>query len=261
LVVPRSAVLMAGDNSVVYVETEPGRFELRPVKLGPLARDTAVILEGVKEGEAVATSGNFLIDSQMQLSGKPSLIDPTRMVARTATVDGPLELAVDVQPLPGEPGQQLEQLYAAYLAIQQTLAADEKLNEAQVTPLVSTADSLLQDEKVPEAARQQMQTIRENALHLHHLEIKAAREHFRPISHAVLQLAALYRGESAEQPLIHFFCPMVKGGGGDWLQNDRPLANPYYGSEMLRCGEEVRVLPPPVEPASAEAATDGISEE
>ncbi len=33
--VPRSAVLMAGDNSVVYVETEPGRFELRPVDLGP----------------------------------------------------------------------------------------------------------------------------------------------------------------------------------------------------------------------------------
>jgi hypothetical protein len=77
-VVPRSAVLLAGENSVVYVETDPGRFELRSVVLGPFIRDRAVVLEGVREGEQVAVSGNFLIDSQMQLAGNPSLIDPTK---------------------------------------------------------------------------------------------------------------------------------------------------------------------------------------
>src|SRR5690606_20484355 len=35
LVVPRDALLMAGNNSVLYVETEPGRFEIRRVVLGP----------------------------------------------------------------------------------------------------------------------------------------------------------------------------------------------------------------------------------
>ncbi len=78
LVVPRNAVLMAGNNSVIYVETEPGRFEIRNVKLGPTTGDDIVILEGVVKGEVVATRGNFLIDSQMQLAGNPSLIDPTR---------------------------------------------------------------------------------------------------------------------------------------------------------------------------------------
>ena len=77
-VIPRSAVLMAGKHSVVYVETEPGRFELRQVVLGPSLGDEIVILEGVEEGELVASRGNFLIDSQMQLAGNPSLIDPTR---------------------------------------------------------------------------------------------------------------------------------------------------------------------------------------
>jgi Cu(I)/Ag(I) efflux system membrane fusion protein len=80
LVVPRNAVLMAGPNSVVYVETEPGRFEIRPVVLGPSTGEEIVILQGVKEGEQVAWSGNFLIDSQMQLAGNPSLIDPTKLV-------------------------------------------------------------------------------------------------------------------------------------------------------------------------------------
>lgn len=78
LVVPRSAVLMAGGSSVVYVETEPGRFELRPVTLGPCCGERIVIASGVELAEQVATNGNFLIDSQMQLTGKPSLIDPTK---------------------------------------------------------------------------------------------------------------------------------------------------------------------------------------
>lgn len=78
LVVPRDAVLMAGDHSVLYVETEPGRFEIRPVTLGASCGDEVVVLSGVEEGEQVATRGNFLIDSQMQLVGNPSLIDPTK---------------------------------------------------------------------------------------------------------------------------------------------------------------------------------------
>ena len=88
LVVPRDAVLMVGDHDVVYVETEPGRFELRRVVLGPSNGDKIAIVEGVEEGEQVAYSGNFLIDSQMQLAGKPSLIDPTKASeAATAPVE------------------------------------------------------------------------------------------------------------------------------------------------------------------------------
>jgi len=78
LVVPRNAVLMAGGNSVVFVETEPGRFEIRRVVLGPSAGDQIVLLKGVKKGEQIATKGNFLLDAAMQMAGKPSLIDPTK---------------------------------------------------------------------------------------------------------------------------------------------------------------------------------------
>jgi Cu(I)/Ag(I) efflux system membrane fusion protein len=83
LVVPRSAVLMAGGNSVVYVETDPGRFEIRRVTLGPRCGEQIAIVNGVKEGESVAIEGNFLIDSQMQLVGNPSLIDPTKLQSKT----------------------------------------------------------------------------------------------------------------------------------------------------------------------------------
>ncbi len=83
LVVPRDAVLMVGSSNVLYVETEPGRFEIRRVVLGPICGELIVVLSGVSDGEYVATRGNFLIDSQMQLAGNPSLIDPTRVKPRT----------------------------------------------------------------------------------------------------------------------------------------------------------------------------------
>ena len=60
------------------MEIEPGRFEIRQVVLGPSCGEQIVILSGVEKGEHVATRGNFLIDSQMQLAGNPSLIDPTK---------------------------------------------------------------------------------------------------------------------------------------------------------------------------------------
>ena len=147
IVVPRNAVLMAGSNSVVYVETEPGRFEIRPVTLGPLTPKTAVILRGVKAGEKVATSGNFLIDSQMQLAGNPSLIDPARAIQKAARnradakKTGPLEIE-PVQPerIAGESGTLLVELYAAYFEIQQGFAGDQPPTGAQVGSLASAAD-------------------------------------------------------------------------------------------------------------------------
>jgi hypothetical protein len=104
IVIPRDAVLMAGSNSVVYVETEPGRFELRPVSLGATVNDEVVVRDGLTAGEQVARRGNFLIDSQMQLLGNPSLIDPERWQPPAAAVQpllttlppiGPMTLVVD----------------------------------------------------------------------------------------------------------------------------------------------------------------------
>ncbi|QDU51740.1 efflux RND transporter periplasmic adaptor subunit [Gimesia panareensis] len=247
LTVPRSAVLMAGDQSVVYVETEPGRFELRNVKLGPLLGETAVILEGVKAGEKVATSGNFLIDSQMQLSGKPSLIDPHKFkpAKKTEPKKGPLKFdSIRIEKLSGENGQLLEKLYAAYFAIQKQFAADKKISESQATTLQKLASQLAQDSGLSPTVKQELQQIADNAAHLHHLSIKEARQKFKPISHAVVTLATQVRGGEAKQSFQHFYCPMVPQGGGDWLQPDLKLVNPYFGSQMLSCGELVETFAP-----------------
>jgi Cu(I)/Ag(I) efflux system membrane fusion protein len=248
--VPRSAVLLAGGNSVVYVESKPGEFEIRPVTVGPILQDEIVILEGLKAGESVATAGNFLIDSQMQLAGKPSLIDPTRALAKSKVLTGPLVFEqIDVTPIGGDAGGQLEVLYAAYFDVHQALAADRKPPAGPTQALHQAALSLGADASLPAESAKLAREIAAKSEHLHHLDLTAARRDFKPISHAVVKLATQVRSEGAQGSFTHFHCPMVKDGGGDWLQPEGELLNPYFGSEMLRCGEKVQELPPRGKPA------------
>lgn len=66
LLVPKSAVIETGTRSLVFV-VHGSHFEAREVATGPETADDRVILTGLKEGEIVATSAAFLIDSESQL--------------------------------------------------------------------------------------------------------------------------------------------------------------------------------------------------
>jgi hypothetical protein len=68
LVVPRSAVLQPGPQPVVYVDEANGYYEQRKVKLGRVGDELVEVLDGLKEGEKVVTSGNLLIDAEAQIS-------------------------------------------------------------------------------------------------------------------------------------------------------------------------------------------------
>jgi len=68
ILIPDTAVLRSGDKNTVFVALENGKFEPRLVTLGPRGdNDQYQILSGLKEGERVVTSGQFLLDSESQL--------------------------------------------------------------------------------------------------------------------------------------------------------------------------------------------------
>lgn len=76
LAVPAEAVLTTGLRQLVYIEREPGQFRLVEPKLGPRAGDYYPVLSGLNAGDRVVVRGNFLLDSQYQVTGKPSLLYP-----------------------------------------------------------------------------------------------------------------------------------------------------------------------------------------
>ena len=67
LAVPEEAVLDSGAARTVFVDRGDGYFEPRQVELGEKAEGWYIVRKGLKAGERVVTSGNFLMDSESRL--------------------------------------------------------------------------------------------------------------------------------------------------------------------------------------------------
>src|SRR4029077_148599 len=67
LVIPATGVLQSGTREIAFVERGDGYIEPREVQLGSRVGDDFVVLKGLKAGELIVTSANFLIDSESQL--------------------------------------------------------------------------------------------------------------------------------------------------------------------------------------------------
>jgi Cu(I)/Ag(I) efflux system membrane fusion protein len=73
LLVPADAIIFTGNRNVVWIKTSDDMFEARDVDVGLRFGDKYQILSGLKQGDEVAASGGFLIDSESQLeTGKPT---------------------------------------------------------------------------------------------------------------------------------------------------------------------------------------------
>lgn len=78
LMAPASAVLDSGERKYVFAAGEAGHFNPRLVKLGRRYGAYYELLSGLKEGEKIVASGNFLIDSESQIQAA------VRAMGRTA---------------------------------------------------------------------------------------------------------------------------------------------------------------------------------
>ncbi len=74
VIVPRDAVMDTGTRAVVFVQKSAGEFEPRQVKLAMPGDGVYGIKEGLKEGEIVASEGNFLLDSESKLQASFSVV-------------------------------------------------------------------------------------------------------------------------------------------------------------------------------------------
>jgi Cu(I)/Ag(I) efflux system membrane fusion protein len=73
LVVPKEAVLDTGLRQLVFLDRGEGAYVLYPVKLGRRNQDSVEVLEGLKEGDRIVTSANFLLDAESKLASASSM--------------------------------------------------------------------------------------------------------------------------------------------------------------------------------------------
>jgi Cu(I)/Ag(I) efflux system membrane fusion protein len=84
-----------------------------------------------------------------------------------------------------------------------------------------------------------------------HLEkaanLKAARKEFHALTLPLVEFVQNLRAHESEFGSLKVYqCPMLKQAfpgapsKGQWMQLQGPLRNPYFGAEMLDCGNEVK---------------------
>ncbi|CAA0148783.1 MULTISPECIES: DUF3347 domain-containing protein [Flavobacteriaceae] len=78
----------------------------------------------------------------------------------------------------------------------------------------------------------------EHAEHIGESDIKHQREHFKILSKDVTDMVAI---TGTDKKLYEQFCPMYDGGTA-WLSTKEEVRNPYYGSQMLKCGKVQREI-------------------
>ncbi|RMH74269.1 MAG: efflux RND transporter periplasmic adaptor subunit [Gemmatimonadetes bacterium] len=260
LVIPASAPLITGKRAVVYVADpeQEGVFEGREIVLGDRVGDFYIVKRGLGEGEHVVTYGNFKIDSALQILAKPSMMNPEGGATSSAHQHGEMPVARTPVAASSPPSllevppvfqRQLDAVFSAYFEIQQALSHDnledaKAAGNAMTRALENVDMSVLQDD-AHHLWMSHLPVLKDNAAGIARaIVIDIARTKFEKLSTTLISVAKQF-DISDTQPVLVFHCPMAFGDqGADWLQNKPGVENPYFGAQMLRCGEQIETIIP-----------------
>ncbi|MGC9224569.1 MAG: FixH family protein [Terracidiphilus sp.] len=129
LVIPASAVLQAGQQAIAFIDRGQGYLEPRNIQVGPQIDDSVVVLNGLKAGDKVVSSANFLVDSEAQLQAALNEFAPQPPPASQGTGNTPsaqVRINLSTQPDPPHKG-------ANTLRVTVTDADGKPVTGAQVT--------------------------------------------------------------------------------------------------------------------------------
>jgi RND family efflux transporter MFP subunit len=106
LVIPASGVYQSGARQIAFVDKGDGHFEPREIEAGARAGDDFVVVtKGLEAGEHIATSANFLLDSESQLqAAMGSFAPPPPGAGAASAINAPTgQVSVDFSSTPSPP--------------------------------------------------------------------------------------------------------------------------------------------------------------
>lgn len=260
VLVPREAIIDTGERQVAFVSLGEGRFQPRLVKLGVEAQSGMVeVLDGLKAGEMIVVSGQFLLDSESRYREALAKMVEGQLAATqpAPSVVAPSENQQAQLPPPAQ--QALNGLLDAYFQIGQKLSSDtiEGIPDSART-IAKEVDAMIAM-AIPAdpqfwGGHSEMASIRGEALALVDAkDIGQARQHFADLGIGLSKfLHAVGIPPSYGKTVEELHCPMYREGQGgtNWLQVAGEVRNPYYGQMMLGCFDKRTTIP-----VSGQAAT------
>ncbi|MGW8314129.1 MAG: efflux RND transporter periplasmic adaptor subunit [Bacteroidales bacterium] len=277
ILVPKTSILWTGKRAVVYVKV-PGRdqptFIYREIDLGPESGEYYVVAGGLAEGEEIAVNGVFKIDAAAQLAGKPSMMNPEGGKAalahdHSAMAGMEVQKATDHNSMVDDQNQkptihsgnsaepvsegiapafrkQLQNVYEAYILMKNAYVASdaaEIMTEARkVKSSLGSVDMELLQGDAHMKWMEYLNTMNSSISTIAgKQDLSAQRVAFATFNDAFYH--AIETFGLAKDTVYYQYCPMANGDqGAFWLSEIKEIRNPYFGDEMLGCGETRETL-------------------
>lgn len=218
ILVPKSAVLWTGERSIVYLKKEE-HFYPTEVVLGTELQDRWEVLKGLSDEDEIAIQGTFTIDAAAQLAGLNSMMN------RTKNPYADLQI----------PKERIGQIIQNYLSVKDALVLSDATKAAQY------ATSLITLLSKQELNSLELYDTASNFLDASTTDLTSARIALEPLTEELYLF--LKTVDELPADLYYQYCPMAfNNNGAYWISNEEAIANPYFGDQMLRCGEVRDIL-------------------
>jgi len=259
IIVPKSAVMWTGERSLVYVKTSAKNgihFIMREVDLGASLGDTYIINSGLEAGEEIAVNGTFSIDAAAQLAGKPSMMNPkggtmnmghnhggatNGAKENSNEIEKPNESNKEIVKINKDAEKALTAIFNSYFDLKDMLTEDDldqsKKEIKNLSKALSQVSMSLFTGNTHTAWMKYSNELKRNINQSKEAEqLDQLRESFITISNTMIQLNEVFQPLNLTVYVQH--CPMANNNkGADWLSKEKEIKNPYFGSDMLTCGE------------------------
>ena len=139
----------------------------------------------------------------------------------------------------------LSEVYDSYFAVKDALVRTDGASASTSSKTLFTEINNVKMDKlsmdVHMAWMKVFENLKEDAEHIAGIkDIGRQRDHFISLSKNIYEVMKISKQET---PTYYQFCPMANDGkGANWLSKENAIKNPYYGSQMLNCGNTVETI-------------------
>jgi len=267
LVIPKSAVLWTGKRAVVYVKVPHEKtisFLYREIILGADLGDFYIVKKGLEDGEVVATNGVFRIDASAQLMGQKSMMNPDggkvstgghsgmdmgdgnnkNKEVKSKEKDMSNMIMIDKATIDSKFQEQLGTVVDKYISLKDALVNDDAVlaqKEAKnVMNSIENVDMFLLLGDAHNVWMKALKSINKNLITINgSINIEVQRKAFGLLGSDLSGVIDMLDVKTADGKAVYLeFCPMGDDNKGFfWLSYDKEIKNPFFGKEMLTCGE------------------------
>lgn len=249
LTLPADAVIREENGNHVYKKIGNGKFKAWMVSTGVENFNKVEITEGLVEGDTIVVTGAYLLYSEIVLKkGANPMAGHNHVGTLVQSTDASPGISVKEELLSVDPkfSQQLGAVLTPYLKVKDAfVASDAQAASIQIHDVVTTLQKVDMSLLKGDAHMKWMEQLRriESSVKLIQAskDIEFQRAAFSQLTIALYTSIKIFGIEGLHA--YYQYCPMAfDSKGAHWFSREEQISNPYFGEQMLRCGETKETL-------------------